>query len=150
MEIINSHKITDRWMFYGIGLFIPAILSIIGGLFISTLICVIIFFCLGCPRFVTALRINGNQLEVEYVKFFLRRKVSYNIQDTVLEIRRYKDYPVKVILPGPTVISDWLHIIVNGEEVMNVDGRKGFTTTQFMSLLEAFSKAKAGCNTTIV
>ncbi|NLR77218.1 hypothetical protein [Chitinophaga eiseniae] len=146
MEIVCTQTMSDHLLSNAVYLLIPLVLCSMGeaGIVfaVPALICSIIFG-LG-SRFVTTLRIQGNQLEVDYVKVFRRCTAHFNIADTVLEIRRYDELRHNGKWPtGPIYKYDWLHIIEHGKDKFYVDSRKGFPSSQFMILLQAFADAKA-------
>lgn len=146
MEIVCTQTMGNHLFSNSIYLLIPLVLCGMGeaGIVfaVPALICSIIFG-LG-SRFATTLRIQGNQLEVDYVKAFRRCTAHFNIVDTILEIRRYDELHHNGRWPiGPIYKYDWLHINEQDKDKFYVDSRKGFSTPQFMTLLQAFADAKA-------
>lgn len=138
---MNRHLLSNA-----VYLLIPLTLCGMGeaGIFfaVPALFCAV-FFGMG-RRFVRTLRIQEDQLVIDYVKSFRRRTAYFNIADTVLEIRRYDELRSSGRWPtGPIYQYDWLHIIERGKDKFYVDGRKGFSSEQFMTLLQAFAAAKA-------
>lgn len=127
MEIVCTATMDKHLLSNAVYLLIPIVLCGIGEVGIifavPALICSIIFG-LG-SRFVTTLRIQGNQLEVDYVKVFRQRTAYFNIANTVLEIRRYDELRHNGKWPtGPIYKYDWLHIIEHGKDKFYVDSER--------------------------
>ncbi|WP_212002959.1 hypothetical protein [Chitinophaga sp. HK235] len=145
MEIVSTHTLSDHLLSKAIYLMIPLGLCMTGeGVMMGVpLLLVMVLYRLN-QRFTTALRIHDDHIEVRYFRFFRYRQVRFNIADTVLEIHRYDDVPVRDysgLMRGRCYY--WLHILQRGEIRYHVDSRKGFGKDALMQFLNAFAAARA-------
>ncbi|RBL92054.1 hypothetical protein [Chitinophaga flava] len=144
MEIVSTQKQRGRLLYYAaLGPFLLA------GFLINEKVVQIIFvllflflaFLIAMDCDTIALRLRGDQIEVDYIRFFRRRRVCFNIADTVLEVRQHQEATTyKSFREGRRYFV--LHILQQGKTRYYADGRDGFEPEAFMQFLNAFAAAR--------
>jgi hypothetical protein len=84
--------------------------------------------------FTNSMKIGGDQLVINYKKFFMTREKSFPIAGTILELRNYHD---DARFPSYYKMA----VVINKKTKYVLDSREGFTKETLLSFMSAFSGA---------
>lgn len=84
--------------------------------------------------FTNSMKIDGDQLIINYMKFFMTREKSFPIAGTILELRNYHD---DARFPSYYQLA----VVINQKTKYMIDSREGFTKETLLSFMSVFSGA---------
>jgi hypothetical protein len=84
--------------------------------------------------FTNSMKIDGGQLTINYMKFFMTREKSFPIAGTILKLHNYHD---DARFPSYYQLT----VVINKKTKYVIDSREGFTKETLLSFMSAFSGA---------
>lgn len=146
MEIISQKS--SAWLFFfelgGYSLLLPVLSVFIrGDAWILLIVLFLIILLVRIRRTYTrSLRIDGPQLEVIYIKYFIRQTRQFKIADTILVLRDFYDIEMRSKYSSHQIWFSRIEIIENNKVKHIFTTKDGYEKETILTFFDTFTKEK--------
>ncbi|SFO02204.1 hypothetical protein SAMN05428949_4160 [Chitinophaga sp. YR627] len=146
MEIISQK--TYAWLFFfelgGYSLLLPILSVFIRG--DAWILLILLFLIILIVRFrrtyTRSLRIDGPQLEVTYIKYFIRQTRRFTMTDTIMVLRDFYDIEMKSKYTSHQIWFSRIEIIENNKVKQIFSTKDGYEKETILAFFDTFTKEK--------